>query len=767
MSAAFAVVACLGFACDSTPPQPAGRLERPSGLAYVERSTDRTDVFVADSEAQGIRVLQFLRVSEGSAVSTFLPGPAVFFPLVVRADGFPTRLAVSRDVGLLGGQSRLFALAPATAALYVLDVAEVPYGGRTLGADDNVTLGAVDLVAVTQGDAFPVDVATLGFEGTALGQGADYVAVAFDGTGSTASNLTILKLDRGADVTTSVEGEYADRYDAVSIVETTPIAAGPRSMLVRIDPADPHRGVVLVSSLATDAVTEIAFALSTDTSTVIESTRLVDVGGPTARFVDMGARGVLALRTDRPSLVMLEPSTAAGDAAAGILVRSTDDFGSSFATPEEHAKGETLGRIDVASSGDGRSPLVAGAYGQAYAINETLSGPNLLSGTSTASKDVVLLLRADGVASFLAGDPLRPVMTASTAISSVHQLSDVDVSVDECDPIAGVCGEDTSVGACVSTVLSASFDSARKVRVSLGGALHRSGTGRLSEAGTSSDGVLADYDLTDQAKTAVDFTASGANVQAGDWVFVQGMRACGDGYFPFAETGVVAETPNASSAASLVIRLGETSAVPAACEGASFGEVEVVYEVHARADELVLQALGGAGGTPAVTRFPTEAFGGQRRGQVDGIARLSMQMDEAAACTPEDGLECLVDADCGPGRTCEASTEGCLGTCAQTCDDAAEQAALCVPELVSWRCPGIELGATASAVYSVDLSVNVSGALPGSFAAPDDLLYLPVARSWVGTFPANRAVLVAKPLTVSEAEAIKLSGIPYSTDLRR
>ncbi|MBK8010601.1 MAG: hypothetical protein IPK13_04585 [Deltaproteobacteria bacterium] len=749
-------------------------MERPSGLAYVQRSSDRADVFVADSEAQGIRIIQFRRAPDGTVVSTFVPGPVVLFPLVLRADGFPTRLSVSRDVGLTGGQSRLFGLAPAVAALYVLDVTELPYAGRTLGTDNNVTLGAVDLAALTQDDAFAVDVATLGFEGTALDEGADYVAVAFDGTGSTASNLTVFRIERGPNVTTPVEGEYADRYDAVSIVEATPIAAGPRSMLVRIDPDDPSRGVVLVSSVATDTITEISFALTTQTSTVIASTRLIDVGGPTARFVDMGARGALALRTDRSSLVMLEPSDP-GEAAdadihahgAGHLVRSTDDFGSPFATREERARGETRGRIDLSANDDAQAPLVAGAFGQAYEINESLSGPNLLSGTSTASKDVVLLMRSDGATSFLAGDPLRPVMTASTAIRRVHQLSsDVAVNVDACDSIAGVCGDDASVGACAASVLSASFDSTRKVRVSLGGVLHRSGTGLLSEAGTSSDGLLADFILSDQ--NDVDFTASGANVRAGDWLLVQGTRTCAAGQYPFAETGIVAETPDEGAPGSLVVRLGGafSAAVPAACDGVSVVDVDAIYEIHARSDELVVRALGGEGGTPAVTRFPTEVSGGQRRGQVGGIVNLAMEIEETAACTPQEGLECLSDADCGPARACEASTEGCLGVCAPTCDGSADRASLCVPTLASWRCPGIELEATASAIYSVDFSLNLQ--LSGGLVAPDDLLYLPLARAWLGSFPANRAVLAARPLTLSQAEALKLdAGIPYAFDLKR
>ena len=138
------------FACDEDTQVPRADFRRPTGMAYVERpetfvcpsipiisqaqfdaltvdekrlteaitidafggtmeGTRDASLLVADSEAEGVRVQQFRQdvIVESSTVgpidnlvtdqNVIVPGPTVFFPLVLSSPGFPTRVAFSKE----------------------------------------------------------------------------------------------------------------------------------------------------------------------------------------------------------------------------------------------------------------------------------------------------------------------------------------------------------------------------------------------------------------------------------------------------------------------------------------------------------------------------------------------------------------------------------------------------------------------------------------------------------------------------------------------
>ena len=146
------VLAGVGLACEDDPPTPSGNLARPAGLAYIERDPARTgdgpgvfrsDLLIADSEAQGVRIAQFLaRAAEDGALEFeplfFVPAPVAFFKLAARAPGFPTDVEVVERLGDL--PARAYVLAPASGQLHVLEVGGIPYRGAAT-SDTNVQIG--------------------------------------------------------------------------------------------------------------------------------------------------------------------------------------------------------------------------------------------------------------------------------------------------------------------------------------------------------------------------------------------------------------------------------------------------------------------------------------------------------------------------------------------------------------------------------------------------------------------------------------------------
>jgi len=103
-------------ACSDDAEYVTGVVVRPSGMAFVDWSTDplatgaRGDLFVADPEAGGVSVVQFERTGTGAnqvVRHVFVRSPSLFFPLVLPAPSYPTHVAAAPKAA-----SRLYALSP-------------------------------------------------------------------------------------------------------------------------------------------------------------------------------------------------------------------------------------------------------------------------------------------------------------------------------------------------------------------------------------------------------------------------------------------------------------------------------------------------------------------------------------------------------------------------------------------------------------------------------------------------------------------------------
>lgn len=276
----FALATALA-ACDDEPPIPSGNLLRPSGLAYVERPSTtvqtgggaaelrRSDLLVADSEAQGVRIAQFTEtLDQGGqivdAAPFFVPAPVPFFKLAAEAPGFPTEVVVA-DAG--EGPARAYVLAPTRAEIHVLEVDDLPYQAPAT-AETNYRRGGVPLTSPALEPArLAVDLVWIGSSAER-----DYLVVAFDGLGAATGSLRLLAVD-------PLTAEVDDAALSVGV----PI--GVSDLLY-----DPIIRRLLVSSTATAAVTEVSLEGTADGGSAgnlaFGATRAIDAGGP-----HLGPRG--------------------------------------------------------------------------------------------------------------------------------------------------------------------------------------------------------------------------------------------------------------------------------------------------------------------------------------------------------------------------------------------------------------------------------------------------------------------------------------------
>ena len=141
--------AAAATACAETPPDPATNLRLPLALARLPRPPElnaagdvvrdrRADVFVADAEADAVRVLQLSGVSE-----FFLRGPAVYAATGISAPGYPTEVAASGR----GTGDRVFAMAPGLSVLHALQVEPTPFQPTIVDPDrpPQIRIGTVVL----------------------------------------------------------------------------------------------------------------------------------------------------------------------------------------------------------------------------------------------------------------------------------------------------------------------------------------------------------------------------------------------------------------------------------------------------------------------------------------------------------------------------------------------------------------------------------------------------------------------------------------------
>lgn len=133
-------------ACAEAPPEPATNLRLPLALTRIARPSEdegfsgrgRADVFVADAEADAVRVLQL-----SGAADFFLRGPAVYAATGISAPGYPTEVAAAAR----GTGDRVFAMAPGLSVLHALQVEPAPFQATTVdpGRPPQIRIGTIVL----------------------------------------------------------------------------------------------------------------------------------------------------------------------------------------------------------------------------------------------------------------------------------------------------------------------------------------------------------------------------------------------------------------------------------------------------------------------------------------------------------------------------------------------------------------------------------------------------------------------------------------------
>ncbi|MEM6366773.1 MAG: hypothetical protein AAF851_00580 [Myxococcota bacterium] len=409
----------------------AADLERPSGLVAVPRSDTRTDLIIADSEADGLRVLQLDGGDDVSLRSNFVGGPAVFKPVLVPAPGFPTEAAAHAGTVATATSAtrRAFALAPGSDTLHVTWIPTQPFavsstrleGHRRIGSlainspsVGTSTLASLSLLDLDPGlrDFLPVDLVVtdeLGVEDEACG----------DNTGVLTRALLLLQARSDAaapgallalDLLTAEPGELC-AFDGSSfpmLVRANSGVVGARLLRVPA-PANARElvlvpdGLVVVTVDASEGGAGLAFVPGLN-NTLSVLTSSVATGGPASGAFALpagssGPAGFAWLRSDEPimeTFLCSEPSTP-------LCVSSTLAVSGPYDVPEE-------GLV----SGPGRlvlreSAVVAAAFGfSPFRLSDAVGG--LADVTATALEEgvnvgVAALVHRDGVVSILSGPP--------------------------------------------------------------------------------------------------------------------------------------------------------------------------------------------------------------------------------------------------------------------------------------------------------------------------------------------------------------------------
>lgn len=765
-------------ACQPDRPPPSGNLLRPAGLLVVDRRTattapQRADVFIADSAAQGIRVLQLLRDPRQTTIDDqwFVVSPAAFFPLVIPADGYPTRLAISAS------KDRLFALSPASGVLHMLGVEETAFKGSSLDPS-NVPLAQVRLQPVldqigeatgTKPTGIPIALGMLPTPTTAY----SLVAIAFDvleGGPARVAAIRVPRNLRGTIRTGSISldlNERGGRPGSVTIVATATVAQAPRDMVVRDD-------ALLLSSSATSSVSVVY--TSQQAGRRFTSSDTLDSGGPTSGMIDAKGAGVLALRLDRTSAVLFERN-----AATRRYSRSTAHIESPYTPYLERNGPGTQGRIDLLDSSiaitgtHGRFPTLIDQFD--LATGEGLfdllddSDRKLGGGTGVCATapcaDIVILAHINGRSSFLIGSPPRPaicsarpdqlgnlrcvkrVTTTTQSVARVVSLEG-DVLIDECAPFTPqVCNAASASatrtrcdGISVTATLAAT---AQTLRATFLGTLAGTRAAVISRTGTIAV-MLPDMTTATQVRFQLtDSTLSfpSRQVRAGDRAVVQMVLppSCSSlgVAFQIAGLGTVA----AVAEQSLELRFATSSALEEAwrCpDGLSL--VVASYEVFPEND-VVLAAVRGTSVEAVLARTAPVDSDQKLRAHFDSPVRLTLSAP-SLSCRAEvgSGASCTLDAECPSGGKCAALAPGCLGRCTTSCPLISP---FCLSAEITRRCSGVELGIAPLPRFTTAATLGFSSRdttfLP---AVPDYSILVPMRQSFMTSYPGSRAIVETK-----------------------
>lgn len=738
----------LAAACDDEQLPESANLRRPAGILEVQRpaegtDTFRSDVFLVDSEAQGVRVLQYRRFLDPNppegrlpveiASSQFLPAPVVYFPLVVTAPGFPTRIAANAagdhafviapaDVGL-----ELDEVRRAKSVLHVLSTPGLMFGAR-VAPGQYVRLDGMDLTnAVMPGVFFPVDIVSLG----APSADADRIAVAFDELGSASSRIMIYDLPK----TIAPQPESATTLDPqAALVRDITVRGGVTRMVLHGDPPRIYTTSVLAS--ATSSTADVITEIDPDTG----ATRSLAAGGPTIDLVSAGAFGLLALRADIPSVVVFP-----GDPPA----RSTQIYPSPFTPLEERVSDPDLpGRIDLRDSA-----LGPGAYAPITRGLSFRTGAVVLGERDTP---VVLITHVDGFGSFLLDPPgdegFGLGIVSPSEVDTVWLRGGAGVAVAECSNLPGLSDlKPVDEPECAGTVVANAFPTNARYRATYRGALVRSPNGRIEVLSESTTATTVRMRLTD---SGIDF--EDRLVQVGDEIAMRlpYPMSCDD-EAPVVEQGLSGTVVGVEADA---VELALDS--PVAVAGRCTDPIDVyIYELFPSGEEGVLVQVGNGGIGTVVQRAPVQGtripFGGASpSGEAISVA-FTLTAEGGFACQPTDvGYPCASLLECAEGWSCSdrPTPEGTTVAPLSTCEPAVCEAEACLELSLNRGCSGVELFVLGTSVAQTDLrsdTLQISGSVPS--AAPDDAVAIAGGRTFLVSFPGARSVVEVRTSSLSLA----------------
>lgn len=758
--APWALLLLAGAACEDDPPVATGNLIHPAGMSVIIRTPSgealgRSDLLIADGEAQGVRILQLAESldDDGDIVlqGVFVPAPVALFNLAVSAPGFPLQIVVE---GEDQGPVRGYVLAPTRSELHALSIEEIPFGETSQAT--NFRVGGADLRLLEPGRV-PVDLESLG---RSADGSVDYLAILFDGLGSAASSLQVVEID-------------VDMPSGARSLLQLDLPAGSRD-LARLT-LDGGFDVLASSSVASSSVAVVSVATGSGGPTLADFS-LVDAGGPVSGLVPAGALGMLALRLDRAAAAWLQPS-------GGTLVRSSttvrtgfDDYALSDAEIEPGALTlRSPGAVSGASAEGAVSGFATIVDSEAYVF--------------TDERELVMLAHVDGRVLFIDGTTEPRITTygdsgVSYAYATARDDGSGALSVEGCQT-APVCADldfdDDDYAYCDAATLGSGFvakpifASNLDVRVSPRGTLVWGRNDAFSLVQFEGEGFVADivdlyYETFDEHR-----------LEVGDAVRV-GLRVegCGgeDEIVDAMLTGEVREIGTGTDDRQLYSQEGarvrafltvtsSSSADPVALCPELLQTLTGValYEVHVPddVDEAVVAQYSTDVIDRVFERTPMTAVsveGGTRvqiavgasgeaplRFTVDGpvsssdpFAPLACELrSEAAGDTAL--ARCRSDASCGASRSC-----GGLGSCPGECTAACADTAACFTAEEARVCPSLSMVVRSPLPLTFDArgagrSSDVDLVSEGSATVPVDVVWHANRKSFFVSYPGSSTLV--------------------------
>jgi hypothetical protein len=701
-----AIFSLVLFGCPSEQEPATGNLDRPSGLAYVARTDTRADLFIADTEAGGVKILQMLKQtttdSDGATeirdVETFVRSTALFFPHVIPAPRVPTRVAISSN-----GQ-RLYTISPTDRTLHVIDAGNgnEPYPAVASQVSSFKPLAAP--IELGPRSAIAVDVSVV-----ARSSGGDVVLVAFDRFAEPSGLLLAYPTDENGVVLTATVGSAT-------------IAGSPRRISVRTA-GDPS---ILVSSAATSNVSLVPIDLATGG---LGSMIALDAGGPTGDVADAAAGGAVALRLDLNAVVIFDPTPG----APGGLVRSTRER--DLRTPFSPRGVGPPGIAFLWPSPPVRASAATGI--------EELPKANAREGDESripTSGVAVIVVHADTRASFLIGTPLVPALSGPAIAGRIDALpppasGGPAIEIAECTFVTSTCPERVDDAAktpenkqlqppsCSSEVFPDPTAPSRNLRVVYRGTLARERGGTLVQHRT----IPTSFELT---PGRIDLEAR--DVRPGDRAVVYAEISTDPGFGPCpggdrvrtVEEGVILGV----GGGALTVELAATSTIVTRKGNCDDAIQLVEYELFAGGEELVVteRSTGVVESRLAVSSSSVT---------VDVGVRFTVRATPGFACRPPvpEKTLCSSPLDCG-GADCKPSgLAECPGTCAPVAG-----CPKCYQFAPARDCSGVELDVDGARLDV--LSTGVEGGGEFAPAVPDDLVFSPMRRRWIISQPGARGL---------------------------